>query len=131
MLAGDDLAGFRREFGAELAAPGAVLEALASPRGPLDGSDVLPGLVVAGPVAVVHGIEDPKLRFARGGQHLQHMRDAIVRLRHGFDAGPDLPALGDEVIVGIDDQQGGDGLVERWGIHGMLHCGGRAALDGW
>ncbi len=45
-----DIARLRREFAANLAAPRAVLKCLAQPRAFLNGSDVLPGLVIAGTV---------------------------------------------------------------------------------
>src|SRR5262245_53364864 len=43
------------EFGAEVAAPSAEFKTLVPPRSPLNRRDVLPGLVVAGTVTVVHG----------------------------------------------------------------------------
>ena len=113
MFAGDDFAGLRHELRAEFAAPGAELEALGFPRPPLDRRDVLPGFVVAGAVAVMHGIEDPKLRIARGMQNLLHVRNAIVGFGHGLDPWPDLAALGDEVVVGIDHEEGGDAPCRR------------------
>src|SRR5262245_53680271 len=64
MFLRDDLARCRHEFGVELAAPGAVFEGLALPRSPLDGCQVFPRLVIARTVAMMHGIEDPKLRLA-------------------------------------------------------------------
>jgi hypothetical protein len=118
MLLRDDLAGRRYELGAEFAAPGAVLEGLALPRRPLDGGDVLPCLVIAGTVAMMHGIEYPKLRLARRVQNFQHMGYTVVGLGNSFDARPDLATFGNEVVVGIDDQKGGDALVVCRDIHG-------------
>jgi hypothetical protein len=43
-------------------------------RGPtLDRRDVFPRLVIARTVAMMHGIEDPKLLLARGVEDFQHM----------------------------------------------------------
>jgi hypothetical protein len=42
------------------------------------------------------------VRLARGVEDLQHVRNAVVRFGNSFDAGPDLSALGNEVVVGID-----------------------------
>jgi hypothetical protein len=53
-------------------------------------------------MSMMHGIEDAKLRRARGIQDLQHVGDAVVCFSHSLDAGPDLAALGNEVVVGID-----------------------------
>src|SRR5262249_54218576 len=77
MFLRDDLTRRRHEFGAEFTAPGAVFEALVLPRRPLDRRDVLPRLVIARTVAMMHGIEDPKLRLARGIQNFQHMGNAV------------------------------------------------------
>ena len=67
---------------------------------------------------MMHRIEDPELRPARGIQNFQHVDDAVVRLGNGLDARPDLAAFGNEVVVGIDDQQRGDVLAVGRGIHG-------------
>src|SRR4051812_27353082 len=107
MLVGDDLARRRRELRTELAAPGAGLEALALPSCPLDRCHVLPALIVADPVAMMHGEEDPHIGRAGGDQDLVHVRDAVVRLGHRLDPRPDLPALGNEIVIGIDHQESG------------------------
>src|SRR5262245_46850387 len=39
---------------------------------------------------------------ARGIQDLQHVGNAVVRFSDSFDQGPELAALGNEVVVGID-----------------------------
>jgi hypothetical protein len=59
---------------------------------------------------MMHGIEDPKLRLARGVQNFQHMGDAVVGFGNSFDARPDLAAFGNEVVIRIDHQQRGDAL---------------------
>jgi len=67
---------------------------------------------------MMHGIEDPKLRLARRIQNFQHVGDAVVGFGDSFDAGPDLAALGDEVVIGIYHEKRGDALVVCRGIHG-------------
>src|SRR5215470_16190559 len=94
----DNLTWRRREFGTELATPCAVFEALVLPRGSLNRRNVGPRFVVARAVAMVHGIEDPKLRLTRGIQDLQHVGNAVVCFSDSFDAGPDLAAVGNEVV---------------------------------
>ena len=125
MLLRNHLARRRHELGAELAAPGAVCEGLALPRRPLDGRDVFPRLVIARTVAVMHGIEDAQLRLPRSISNLQHVGDTVVRLGDGLDARPELAALGNEVVVGINHQKCGDALVVLRDIHGGPSCGGR------
>src|SRR5215831_13808044 len=120
----DNLTWRRHEFGTELATPCAVFEALVLPRGSLDRRDVRPCFVVACTISMMHGIEDAKLRCARGIQDLQHVGNAFVCFSDSFDAGPDLAALGNEVVVGIHHQQRGDALVVCRGIHGVPSCGG-------
>src|SRR5262252_9169906 len=93
----------RHEFGTELATPCAVFEGLVLPRGSLNRRNVGPRFVVPGTISMMHGIEDAKLHCARGIQDLQHIGNAVVRFSDSFDAGPDLAALGNEVVVGIDD----------------------------
>src|SRR6516165_3923250 len=100
---GDNLTWRRHEFGTELATPCAVFEALVLPRASLNRRNVGPRFVVAGTIPMVHGIEDAKLHCARGIQDLQHVGNAVVCFGDSFDEGPDLAALGNEVVVGIDD----------------------------
>src|SRR5262252_700341 len=92
----------RYEFGTELATPCAVFEAHVMPRGSLNRRNVGPRFVVAGTIPMMHGIEDANLHCARGSQDLQHVGNAVVGFSDSFDAGPDLAALGNEVVVGID-----------------------------
>ena len=98
----DNLTWRRREFGTALATPCAVFEALVLPRASLNRRDVLPCFVVACTISMMHGIEDAKLHRARGIQDLQHVGNAVVCFSDSFDVGPDLAALGNEVVVGID-----------------------------
>jgi hypothetical protein len=52
---------------------------------------------------MMHGIEDPELGLARGMQDFKHMGNAFVGFGDRFDAWPDLAALGNKIVVGIDD----------------------------
>src|SRR6516164_5518514 len=71
-------------------------------RGALNRRNVGPRFVVACTISMMHGIEDAKLHCAHGIQDLQHVGNAVVCFSDSFDAGPDLAALGNEVVVGID-----------------------------
>src|SRR5262245_2040081 len=88
MLGGDDLAWVRLELGTDLATPRAVFEALACPRCPRNGRNVLPSLVVARTVSMMQRIEDSKLRLPRRIEELQHMRNAVIRFRNSANAVP-------------------------------------------
>ena len=96
MLLGDDLTWPGRELITEFAAPRAVFKSLPCPRGLLDRRNVLPGLIVARTIAMMDGVEDAKLRLARGVEDLQHVRNAVVRFGNSLDAGPEFAALGNE-----------------------------------
>src|SRR5499425_1989776 len=98
----DNFAWRWHEFGTELATPCAVFEALVLPRGSLNGRYVGPRFEVTCTISMMHGIEDAKLHCARGIQDLQHVGNAVVCFSDRFDARPDLAALGNEVVVGID-----------------------------
>src|SRR5262245_33285045 len=98
----DNLTWRRHEFGAELATPCAEFEALALPRGSLYRRNVSPRFVIACTIPMMHSIEDAKLHCARHIQDLQHVGNAVVCFGDSFDAGPDLAALGNEVVVRID-----------------------------
>src|SRR5262245_20844938 len=102
MLRGDDLAWPGREFGSDLAAPSAVREAFAPPGSILDGRNVLPSLVVAWTVPVMHRKEDPQSGASRGVQDPQHMGHAVSCFCDRSNARPYLAAFRDEVVVGID-----------------------------
>src|SRR5262245_5822190 len=52
------------KLGTDLTAPAAVCEALVHPRGFLNGRNILPRLIVARTISMMHGIEDPKFRLA-------------------------------------------------------------------
>src|SRR6266446_9830375 len=119
MLRGDDLAWLRLELGTDLAAPRAVFEDLALPRCLLNGRNVLPSLVVAGTVSMMHCIEDPKLRLPRGIQDLQHMRNAVIRFCNSLNAVPYLASLGDDDVIRIDHQKRNDLLVICGSRHGV------------
>src|SRR6266446_310518 len=119
MLRGDNLAWLRLELGTDLATPRAVFEALVLPRCLLNGRNVLPRLVVARTVSMMHYIEDPKLRFPRGIQDLQHMRNAVIRFCNSPNAAPYLASLGNVVVIGIDHQKCSDFLLICVSRHGV------------
>src|SRR5215831_3848634 len=126
----DNLAWCRGEFGTELATPCAVFEALALPRGSLNWRNVGPHFIVACTIPMMHGIEDAKFHCARGIQHLQHVGNAVVCFGDSFDSGPELAALGNEVVVGVDHQKCGDALVMCRGIHSG-HSRGSRIVTTW
>src|SRR5262249_17780654 len=110
MLEGHDIAWPGVELAADLTAPRAVLEGLARPGRLLRGRGVLPGLVVAGTLSMMQRVEDAKISLPRPVQDRQHVGHAVVRFGHGPHAIPELPALGDEVVVRIDDDERRDVL---------------------
>src|SRR5215471_3762921 len=124
MLEGHDLARLRREFAADLAAPRPVFEASVPPGRPLDRRDVLPGLVVAGAVAMMHRVEDAKPRRPRRLQYLRHMRNTTICFGNSLHAAPELAALGDEIVIRIDHQKCDAILVIGHGCHAASDPGG-------
>src|SRR5262249_22619656 len=88
MLKGHDVAHLRCELAADLAAPGPVLEGLVRPSCLLDGSNVLPGFVVAWAIPMMQRIENAQPHLSRSTQDLQHVRNAIIRLRNSLQAIP-------------------------------------------
>src|SRR5262249_26841307 len=105
MLSGDNLTWLRLEFGTDLATPSTVFEGFSPPRCPLDRRNILPSLVVARSISMMHCIEDPKFRLPRDVEDLQHIRNAAIRLRYSPNAVPELAALGNEIVIGIDHQE--------------------------
>src|SRR5262245_32773064 len=105
MLSGDNLTRLGLEFGTDLATPSTVFKGFSPPRCPLNRHNILPSLVVARSVSMMHCIEDWKLRLPRGVEDLQHIRNAAIRLRDSPNAVPELATLGNEVVVGIDHQK--------------------------
>src|SRR6516164_8935826 len=112
VLLSHNLAWFRREFGPDLATPRAIFEDPSRPGRLLNGRDVFPGLIVARAVSMVERIEDAKPRVPCRNQKLQHIRNAIICLCNISDAIPYFASLGNEVVVGIDDQKCSDLFVE-------------------
>jgi len=53
-------------------------------------------------------IKNAKLRLARGSQDLQHMRSTIIRFCDNLQAIPYFAALGNEIVIGIDDEKRGE-----------------------
>src|SRR5262245_40007071 len=88
VLEGHDVARLRRELAADLAAPGPVLEGLMRPGRLLDGSNVLPGLVVARAIPMMQRIEDAELRLPRRIENLQHVWNTVIRFCDGLQAIP-------------------------------------------
>src|SRR5689334_8035676 len=103
MLRRDDVARLRLEPGTNLATPRAEFEGLAGPASPLNRRDVFPSLVVTRTVATMHCIEDAKLRPPSSVQNFPHVRNTLVCFGDGFYAIPYFAALGNEVVVGIND----------------------------
>src|SRR5262245_970711 len=122
MLCGDNLAWLGRELGADLTAPRAVFEALVHPRRFLNRGNVLPSLIVARTVSMMHDIEDEKLRIPRGIQNLQHMRNTVVRFCNGPNTSPQLASLRDEVVVRIDHQKSSDFFVVCQHLYALNLC---------
>src|SRR5262245_22167085 len=120
---GDNLTWRRHEFGTELATPRTVFESLVLPCSSLNRRNVGPRFVVARTISMMHRIEDAKLGCARSIHDVHRVGNAAVCFSDRLDAGPDLAAFGNEVIVGIDHQQGGVALVICRGIHGSHSCG--------
>src|SRR5215813_13581188 len=108
MLLGHNVAGLRCELTPDLAAPGPILESLSLPASPLNRYNVFPCFVVAGTVTTMHRIEDAQARATRSIQDLQRVWNAIVCFGDSLNAIPDLAALGNEIIVRIDNQECGD-----------------------
>src|SRR6516225_1974088 len=88
VLQGHDVAHLRCELAADLATPGPVLEGLMRPGCLLDGSNVLPGLVVALTVSMMQRIENAQPRLPRSIQDLQHVRNTIIRFCDSLQAVP-------------------------------------------
>src|SRR5262245_57121686 len=100
-----DLPRLRRELDPKGAAPGAVGEDLRARPGFLDRGPEFPLLVVADAPAMMRREEDLNARGTSRLENLDHVRDASVRFRHFAHSRPQLSAIRDEVIVGIDHQQ--------------------------
>src|SRR5215469_2180998 len=105
MLLSDDVARLRGEFGTELSPPRSILKCLSRPGCFLNRRDVLPGLVVARTVTMMHRIENAQPNLSRSDQQLQHIRYAAICFGNALDAIPYLAALRYEIVVGIDDEK--------------------------
>jgi hypothetical protein len=57
-------------------------------------------------------MENPHPCLSRRSQQLQHVRDAVSCLCNAFDAIPYFAALGNEIVVWIDDEKCRDLFVE-------------------
>src|SRR5262249_36693836 len=117
VLLGHNVAWLRRKLGANLSSPCAVFEDLALHRCLLDGRDVLPALVIAWAIPMVHRVEDAEPSFPCGGDELEHMSDGMGCCRNALDAVPDLAAFGDEIVVRVNQQEGRVLVGEAQGRH--------------
>jgi hypothetical protein len=108
MLLGHDIARPGHELAADLATLHAIFEGRMRPSGLLNGHDVLSSLVIARTVAAMQRIENGNARLPRRVEHLRHMRNTLVGFSNTLQAIPYLASLGDEIVVGIDDEKGGD-----------------------
>ncbi len=56
----------------------------------------------------MHRIENPDTGLSRRFKNLLHMRNTLVPFGDGLYAIPDLAALGNEVVIRIDQDKSGD-----------------------
>ena len=105
MFFGNNFACFRLELIANFAAPRAVFKDLACPTSLLDRRDILLRFVIARTISMMERIENPKPRLPRRIQNFEHVRNALVSFRNALDTVPYLSAVGNEVVVRIDDQK--------------------------
>src|SRR5215813_10085910 len=117
VLLGHDVAWLRRKLRANLSSPRAVFEDLALHRCLLDGRDVLPALIVAWTIPMVHRVEDAEPSLPCGGHELKHMRDAMRCCRNVLDAVPYFAAFGDEIVVRVNHEERRVLVGEAQGSH--------------
>src|SRR5215469_9091560 len=101
----DNFAWLRREFGADLATPGAVFEGLSQPSCLLDRCNVLPAFIVAWTVSVMQRIKNTNPRLPGSSHDIQHVRNAVICFCDILDAIPYFASLGNEIVVWIDDDK--------------------------
>jgi hypothetical protein len=77
---------------------------------------------------MMHRIEDPDPDGAGGADELRHVRYAIVGFRNAFESIPNLAALGDEVVVGIDHHECGVVHVHGEVAHGPSRLSMRSTV---
>src|SRR5262249_11586179 len=118
VLMGDEVARFRYEVRMPFATPFAAREAVALHDGSLGGVGMIPILVVAGLPAPVW--DDHHLDASDADRAIQPTQ--IVEepdfVGDRLDAWKNLAAVGQEIVVGIDEKQGGS---LAW-ISGLGHC---------
>jgi hypothetical protein len=85
----------------------------------------LPGLVVARAILTMQRMENADVRFSRGIEDLQHMRNAMIGFGDALQAIPYLASLGNEIVVRIDHQESSDVLVIRHVGDVRSHSGGQ------
>src|SRR5262249_510697 len=69
--------------------------------------------------ATMSRVKDAKPRRPRGVLDLQHVRHAVILLCDVLQAIPDLSALGDEVVIGIDHESCRERLFFGHVCHGL------------
>src|SRR5262249_46957828 len=106
------------EFRPDLAAPRAIFAYFVPPIRSLYRRDVLPRLVIASPVHMMKRVEDTQPGPACRCEHFLHVQDAVVGLCDLFHTIPYESALGDEVVVRVNDQEARDLLVKGE----LSHC---------
>src|SRR5579872_2022258 len=112
MLRDHDVTGAGFEFWPDFTAPCAVFEGFSIPGCLLDWRHILPCLVVAGAISPMERVEHSDSRPPSSVENLHHVGNTLVRFGDALQTVPHLTALGDEVVVGIDDDKCGDLFVE-------------------
>src|ERR1700746_3772675 len=108
MFLGDNFAWLRLELGADLATPSAELECLGFPPSHLDWRNVLPSLVIAWPIAMMHRIKNVKPDLPGCIQDFEHVGNTLVSFRNVLNPIPYFSSLGNKVVIWIDHQKCSD-----------------------
>ncbi len=108
MLRDHDVGGAGFEFWPDLTAPCAEFEGLSIPGCLLDWRHILPCFVVAGAISPMERIEHSDSRPPSSVENLHHVGNTLVRFGDALQTVPHLAALGDQIVVGIDDDKCGD-----------------------
>src|ERR1043166_31541 len=112
MLEDHGLARLRQELIGDLTSPRAVFERFARPSPLLNRRHVLPSLVIAGTETTMQWVENSKLCGARSIQDVQHVGNTIIRFRNRLQVRPEFAALGNKIVVRIDDEKSRDLFVK-------------------
>src|SRR4029450_9633892 len=97
----------RHEIRMPLAAPGANGAELAFTGPDLRGIGMLPAPIVSGLPAMMRHDEDLDVLLSDGRDDGLQVVDQTDLLRDLLDPGPQFTAFGEEVVIGIDEQQAG------------------------